>query len=75
MKTRLFAAIYSKSFCDRTHYSALRSNEFVSKHKFLITLTAIPERIFITTAFHYRHHGKSMIAGSSDLNGNCGSMF
>ncbi len=33
------------------------------------------ERIFITPAFHYAHHGKSMLDGISDPNGNYGNMF
>ena len=33
------------------------------------------QRIFITPAFHHAHHGKSMLDGVSDPNGNYGNMF
>jgi sterol desaturase/sphingolipid hydroxylase (fatty acid hydroxylase superfamily)/CDGSH-type Zn-finger protein len=35
----------------------------------------VVERIIVTPAFHYAHHGKSMIDGISDPNGNYGNMF
>lgn len=35
----------------------------------------VVERIFVTPAFHYAHHGKSMLDGISDPNGNYGNMF
>lgn len=38
-------------------------------------LANILQRIFITPAFHHGHHGKSMIDGVSDPNGNYGNMF
>ncbi len=56
-------------------HSLIRWDEFLYKHKIFNLLTAILERIFITPAFHYAHHGKSMIDGISDPNGNFGNMF
>lgn len=56
-------------------HSTVRWDEFFYKHKVLNPLTYILERIFITPAFHYAHHGKSMVDGISDPNGNFGNMF
>jgi sterol desaturase/sphingolipid hydroxylase (fatty acid hydroxylase superfamily)/CDGSH-type Zn-finger protein len=56
-------------------HSTVRWDEFLYKYKILNPLTFILERIFITPAFHYAHHGKSMIDGISDPNGNFGNMF
>jgi sterol desaturase/sphingolipid hydroxylase (fatty acid hydroxylase superfamily)/CDGSH-type Zn-finger protein len=56
-------------------HSTVRWDEFLYKRKFLNPLTYILEHIFITPAFHYAHHGKSMIDGISDPNGNYGNMF
>jgi sterol desaturase/sphingolipid hydroxylase (fatty acid hydroxylase superfamily)/CDGSH-type Zn-finger protein len=56
-------------------HSTVRWDEFLYKRKFLNPLTYILEHIFITPAFHYAHHGKSMIDSISDPNGNYGNMF
>lgn len=56
-------------------HSTVRWDEFLYKYTFLNPLTYILEHIFITPAFHYAHHGKSMIDGISDPNGNYGNMF
>lgn len=56
-------------------HSTVRWDDFLYKHNFLNPLTYILEHIFITPAFHYAHHGKSMIDGISDPNGNYGNMF
>lgn len=56
-------------------HSTVRWDEFLYKHKFFNPLTFVLEHIFITPAFHYAHHGKSMIDGISDPNGNYGNMF
>lgn len=56
-------------------HSTVRWDEFLYKYKFFNPLIYILERIFITPAFHYAHHGKSMIDGISDPNGNFGNMF
>lgn len=56
-------------------HSTVRWDEFLYRFKALNPLTTIIERIFVTPAFHYAHHGKSMIDGISDPNGNFGNMF
>ena len=56
-------------------HSRVRWDEFLYKYKFFNPLTFVIERIFITPAFHYAHHGKSMVDGVSDPNGNFGNMF
>ncbi len=56
-------------------HSTVRWDEFFYKRKYLNPLTYLLEHIFITPAFHYAHHGKSMIDGISDPNGNYGNMF
>ena len=43
--------------------------------KFLNPLMKVVERIIVTPAFHYAHHGKSKRDGISDPNGNFGNMF
>ena len=45
------------------------------KWKGFAPIMTVLERIFITPAFHHAHHGKSMIDGISDPNGNYGNMF
>jgi sterol desaturase/sphingolipid hydroxylase (fatty acid hydroxylase superfamily)/CDGSH-type Zn-finger protein len=56
-------------------HSTVRWDELLYRYKFLNPLTWILERLLITPAFHYAHHGKSMIDGISDPNGNYGNMF
>lgn len=56
-------------------HSTVRWDEFLYKYKSLNPLTYVLERVFVTPAFHYAHHGKSMIDGISDPNGNFGNMF
>ena len=56
-------------------HSTVRWDELLYKYKFLNPLASVLERIFVTPAFHYAHHGKSMIDGISDPNGNFGNMF
>ncbi len=56
-------------------HSTVHWDEFLYQHKVLNPLTTVLEHIFITPAFHYAHHGKSMIDGISDPNGNFGNMF
>jgi sterol desaturase/sphingolipid hydroxylase (fatty acid hydroxylase superfamily)/CDGSH-type Zn-finger protein len=45
------------------------------KYKIFHPIIFILERIIITPAFHHAHHGKSMLDGASDPNGNYGNMF
>jgi CDGSH-type Zn-finger protein len=45
------------------------------RYKFLHPITWIIERIIVTPAFHFAHHGKSICDRISDPNGNYGNMF
>ena len=56
-------------------HSTVKWDKHLYKNKFLFPLIAVLERIIITPAFHYAHHGKSMLDGVSDPNGNYGNMF
>ncbi len=56
-------------------HSTLRWDEPLYKIGVLSPLMFVVERIFVTSAFHYAHHGKSMIDRISDPNGNYGNMF
>ncbi|MBK7393036.1 MAG: sterol desaturase family protein [Chloracidobacterium sp.] len=56
-------------------HSLVRWDEVLYKYKVLNPLATVLERIIVTPAFHYAHHGKSMIDGISDPNGNYGNMF
>ncbi|HRI04149.1 MAG TPA: sterol desaturase family protein [Pyrinomonadaceae bacterium] len=56
-------------------HSLVRWDEILYKYTFLNPLATVLERIIVTPAFHYAHHGKSMIDGVSDPNGNYGNMF
>lgn len=56
-------------------HSLVRWDEFLYKYKYLNPLATCLERIIVTPAFHYAHHGKSMVDGISDPNGNYGNMF
>jgi sterol desaturase/sphingolipid hydroxylase (fatty acid hydroxylase superfamily)/CDGSH-type Zn-finger protein len=68
-------ALIAKQLIIIGSHSTVRWDEFLYKRPLLNPLTSILERIFITPAFHYAHHGKSMIDGISDPNGNYGNMF
>lgn len=50
-------------------------DKYLYRFKFLNPLTSVIERIIVTPAFHFAHHGKSMADGISDPNGNYGNMF
>lgn len=56
-------------------HSTLKWDAPLYKRKFFRPLMSIIERIIVTPAFHYAHHGKSQIDGISDPNGNYGNMF
>ena len=56
-------------------HSTVRWDEFLYRYRVFNPLVSVLERIFITPAFHYAHHGKSMLDGISDPNGNYGNMF
>lgn len=56
-------------------HSPTKWDQFLYKYKFLSPLAFIIERIFITPAFHFAHHGKTQADGISEPNGNYGNMF
>lgn len=56
-------------------HSTVKWDQALYKHKIFNPLISLLERIIITPAFHYAHHGKSMKDGISDPNGNYGNMF
>lgn len=56
-------------------HSTTTWDKYLYRYKFLNPLTTVIERIIITPAFHFAHHGKSMRDGISDPNGNYGNMF
>ena len=56
-------------------HSTVKWDQPLYKIKFLHPFITVIERIIVTPAFHYAHHGKSKIDGISDPNGNYGNMF
>ena len=56
-------------------HSPTKWDRFLYQYKWLHPVTTLVERIIITPAFHFAHHGKSMKDGISDPNGNYGNMF
>ncbi|RMG23950.1 MAG: hypothetical protein D6730_13480 [Bacteroidetes bacterium] len=56
-------------------HSRLRWDAPLYQSRWLRPLVRLLERIIITPAFHQAHHGKSMLDGISDPNGNYGNMF
>ncbi len=56
-------------------HSTWRWDESIYKIKSLSPLMWVIERIFVTPAFHYAHHGKSKADNISDPNGNFGNAF
>ena len=56
-------------------HSTVKWDAPLYKSKLLRPLIKFLERIIITPAFHHAHHGKSMLDGTSDPNGNYGNMF
>ena len=56
-------------------HSPTKWDQYLYKYKFLHPVAWVVERIFITPATHFAHHGKSMADGISDPNGNYGNMF
>ncbi|MEP6903023.1 MAG: sterol desaturase family protein [Actinomycetota bacterium] len=56
-------------------HSTRKWDTVLYKYRALNPLTTIVERIFITPAFHYAHHGVSLADNISDPNGNYGNMF
>lgn len=56
-------------------HSTTKWDRLLYRFPWLSPITSVIERIIITPAFHYAHHGKSMKDGVSDPNGNYGNMF
>ena len=56
-------------------HSTVHWDEPLYKSKLFRPVVNFLERIIITPAFHHAHHGKSMLDGVSDPNGNYGNMF
>ena len=56
-------------------HSTTKWDAIFYKNKFLFPVIRLLEKIIITPAFHFAHHGKSMLDGVSDPNGNYGNMF
>ena len=56
-------------------HSTVHWDEPLYKSKLFRPLVKFLEKIIITPAFHQSHHGKSMLDGVSDPNGNYGNMF
>ena len=56
-------------------HSTWKWDEYLYRIKFLSPVMWIVERIIITPAFHYAHHGKSKADNISDPNGNFGNAF
>jgi sterol desaturase/sphingolipid hydroxylase (fatty acid hydroxylase superfamily)/CDGSH-type Zn-finger protein len=56
-------------------HSTTKWDRLLYRFPFLSPITWIIERIIITPAFHFAHHGKSQADEISDPNGNFGNMF
>jgi len=56
-------------------HSTFKWDEYIYRIKFLNPLMWVFERVFVTPAFHYAHHGKSKADKISDPNGNFGNAF
>ncbi len=67
--------LFVKQLVVFTSHSTVKWDEYVYKIKLLSPIMWVVERIFVTPAFHYAHHGKSKADGISDPNGNFGNAF
>ncbi len=56
-------------------HSTTTWDKYLYRYPALSPLASVVERIIITPAFHFAHHGKSKVDGISDPNGNYGNMF
>ncbi len=56
-------------------HSPTKWDRFLYQYKFLHPVAWLVERLIITPATHFAHHGKSKKDGISDPNGNYGNMF
>jgi len=64
-----------KQFVTISAHSAIKWDQFLYKRTWLNPLTWLIERIIVTPAVHYAHHGKSAKDGISDPNGNFANTF
>jgi len=56
-------------------HSTTKWDQYLYRYPILSPIAWIIERIIITPAFHFAHHGKSQSDEISDPNGNFGNMF
>lgn len=56
-------------------HSAWNWDKKLYKIPFLSPILSVVERIIVTPAFHFSHHGRTMQDGISDPNGNFGNAF
>ena len=56
-------------------HSTVHWDAIFYKNKILTPFITVLERIVVTPAFHHSHHGKSMLDGISDPNGNFGNVL
>ena len=70
----IFGLLFKQLIVTSTH-STWTWDTALYKHKWLNPLATVIERIFITPAFHFSHHGTSMADNVSDPNGNFGNTF
>lgn len=73
-KAAIIGVVFKQLIVIASH-SRIKWDTIFYKYKILNPLTTIIERILITPAFHYAHHGISTADGISDPNGNYGNMF
>ena len=73
-KAAIIAVIFKQLIVIASH-STLRWDAVFYRSKFLKPLMTFVERIIITPAFHYSHHGMSEADQISNPNGNFGNMF
>lgn len=64
-----------KQFVTIGAHSAVKWDQILYKRKWLNPLTWLVERIIVTPAVHFAHHGKSARDGISDPNGNFANTF
>lgn len=56
-------------------HSTTKWDQYLYRYPFLNPVSWVLERIFVTPAFHFAHHGKSKDDEISDPNNNFGNMF
>lgn len=73
-KAAIIGVVFKQLIVIASH-STIKWDSILYKYEFLNPLTTIIERVLITPAFHYAHHGVSQKDNISDPNGNYGNMF